>query len=153
MSTKAEQIAARIVRDVGELERCSEGPMMLVTPDELRDIVLAALDADRLDAVAVSDAMVERAMQAMGLPPGGDDPFISEKDVRAALEYILPIADEQRPREGSRVQWTNQLGNTFTGTVCVNISVTFDDGTWRLFTPDEFKQLRAIASAKGDDTK
>ena len=148
MSTKAEQL-----RELANDLTCR----LLPTNDFVIADAIAELRsyADRLDAVSVSDAtahkIYERLTESGWIGPFGLETSADKARVAiAALESILPIADEQRLRAGSRVRWTNQLGNTFTGTVCVNISVTFDDGTWRLFTPDELSQLRALASAKGD---
>ena len=145
MSTKAE-IAARIVRDVGELERCSDGPMMLVTPDELRDIVLAALDADRLDAVAVDVGVLIRACTAYN-SFNRRKPNADPDAMRAALESILPIADEQMT---TRYKW---LRNRMTVTEVQELERRGDQSEEAYEAEIDRAIDNAIASARGDATK
>ena len=95
MSTKAECLR----KDADAVVRISEGALGDCDGAErdklfLRNIVAVNLRlfADRLDAVAVSDAMVECASDAYAtLSLDGVDMTA----MRHALESILPIADEQ----------------------------------------------------------
>jgi len=116
------------------------------------------LTADRLDAVAVSDAMVERAAQVLhdskfqfSHPRMGIKTFLWNeagpewkanacKEMRAALESILPIADEQVRKDAARYNWLKKHAH-------VDIFYKLGHG----FAESEAAIDRAIASAKGDD--
>jgi len=92
MSTKAE-----LTKLADELETTGRpGGLCQCAADKLREF------ADRLDAVAVSDAMVERAVRAANeaILRAKDTALVKDvrvEAIRAELESILPIADE-KPR-------------------------------------------------------
>jgi len=97
--------------------------------------------ADRLDAVAVSDAMVECASDAYAtLSLDGVDMTA----MRHALESILPIADEQMT---TRYKW---LRNRMTVTEVQELERRGDQSEEAYEAEIDRAIDNAIASAKGD---
>jgi hypothetical protein len=131
--------------------------------DELAD-ASAALDAyhrrtpTAREPVKVTEAMVDRAVATFEAGMGEaqceatDASFraLMRKTLTAALSAHHPEVQPAEPmarhwRDGDRVQWTNMIGYTFTGTLRMNATVHFDDnGGWRNFAPSELNQLREL---------
>jgi len=106
--------------------------------------------ADRLDAVAVSDAMVERACHVYAeLSLGGVD----INAMRSALESILPIADEQ-VKDAERYRWlrSNQVSERQLSDLHQRVNDDCNPPYLELKHGEDLDAAidRAIASAKGD---
>jgi len=170
MSTKAECLR----KDADAVVRISEGALGDCDGAErdklfLRNIVAVNLRlfADRLDAVAVSDAMVESVGKALYIY--WDDVTKSaqgkyREKVRAALESVLPIADEQ-----AKDADMSEMGKQLRALANRRPMIQSREGAqWRIDmrkAVNRFADLidkqadllgeptadRAIASAKGDD--
>jgi hypothetical protein len=139
MSTKAEH--ARNIADK-LYTRC--GPGEHVT----EAIILLREFAERLDAVAVSDAMVESVGKALYIY--WDDVTKSaqgkyREKVRHALESILPIADEQ-DMDAERYRWLRHGDNDEL------VLRELPSGGQYLLRNEALDEAidRAVASAKGD---
>jgi len=136
MSTKAE-----IAVLIEQLEECRK----FTFPDraEVMKRVGVILEeyADRLDAVAVSDAMVECASDAYAtLSLDGVDMTA----MRHALESILPIVDEQMT---TRYKW---LRNRMTVTEVQELERRGDQSEEAYEAEIDRAIDNAVASAKGD---
>jgi len=101
--------------------------------------------ADRLDAVAVSDAMVECASDAYAtLSLDGVDMTA----MRHALESILPIADEALRKDAERYKWLRNLSISM---LCVRADRWNGMHNVRMIGSELDEAIdRAVASAKGD---
>ena len=101
--------------------------------------------ADRLDAVSVSDAMVECASDAYAtLSLDGVDMTA----MRHALESILPIADEALRKDAERYKWLRNLSISM---LCVRADRWNGMHNVRMIGSELDEAIdRAVASAKGD---
>jgi len=139
MSTKAEllEIANRLMDRGAPISRIGAAQ------------ALGAI-ADRLDAVAVSDVMVESVGKALYIY--WDDVTKSaqgkyREKVRHALESILPIADEQA-RDAERYRWLRDLSISM---LCVRADRWNGMHNVRMIGSELDEAIdRSIASAKGD---
>jgi len=146
MSTKSEQLRELAERVDWDDQFNVEGDG--VDTEDLKDAARALREyADRLDAVAVSDAMVESVGKALYIY--WDDVTKSaqgkyREKVRAALESILPIADEQMT---TRYKW---LRNRMTVTEVQELERRGDQSEEAYEAEIDRAIDNAVASAKGD---
>jgi hypothetical protein len=71
-------------------------------------------------------------------------------DAEAKLASAGKVTEPAEPmakhwRDGDRVQLTNMIGNTFTGTLELRYLFNFDGGGWRVMDKAELGQLRELA--------
>jgi len=154
VSTKSEQLR-ELARQIHAAEAANPGveQLQFEAAERLREF------ADRLDAVAVSDAMVECASDAYAtLSLDGVDMTA----MRHALESILPIADEKAKDAECMKGLRELLGYVENGTD-TTVTLFQDDATRNFMVKVGSRSFygsslqaaidRAIASAKGDATK